>query len=175
MNRKLLTVLIGFLSALTVLVAPAAAAQGLTEAEAAAELDQRLASGAVSVCYSVHVQDHNWLGTVCDGEEAGAEWPWDKRIEAVMIGVNGGGAGVCYEAHLQDIGWESQKCNLQQAGTVGQARRLEALKVTGSGVTLCYTARGQGYDWQQVPKCQGGVAGSVGAGRYMSGLKIWVA
>lgn len=179
-KRVLSAVLTGLFAAMPLIATPAVASAEATEAAVQASLDQELAKraavspAAVHVCYAVHVADYGWLDTVCDAEEAGVP-AQGKRIEAIRIGVNGGGAGVCYTPHLQDIGWvNSESCNLQEAGTIGQSRRLEALKIRGLGTRLCYTAMGQGYEYQDV-RCQNEVVGTIGQSRYMSGISIWVA
>lgn len=36
---------------------------------------------------------------------------------------------VCYAAHVQDVGWQSTVCDGGVAGTIGQSRRMEALRI----------------------------------------------
>lgn len=179
-KRVLSAVLAGLFAALPLVATPTVASAEVTEAAVQASLDQELAKraaiapAAVHVCYAVHVADHGWLPTVCNAEEAGVP-AQGKRIEAIRIGVRGDSARVCYTPHVQDVGWvASESCDLQEAGTTGQSRRLEALKIRGLGTRLCYTAMGQGYEYQDV-RCQNEVVGTIGQSRYMSGISIWVA
>ena len=37
---------------------------------------------------------------------------------------------ICYTTHIQDIGWQNQVKDGEMAGTEGQAKRLEAIKIT---------------------------------------------
>ena len=37
---------------------------------------------------------------------------------------------ICYTTHIQDIGWQNQDKDGEMAGTEGQAKRLEAIKIT---------------------------------------------
>jgi hypothetical protein len=46
--------------------------------------------------------------------------------------------------------------------------------VHGAGTRLCYTAMGEGYEYQDA-RCQNEVVGTVGLSQYMSGIAIWVA
>ena len=48
---------------------------------------------------------------------------------------------ICYTTHIQDIGWQNQVKDGEMAGTEGQAKRLEAIKITLkdlSGVKIKY-------------------------------------
>jgi len=179
-RRKLSTVLIGLIAALPLVATPSVAAA--TEAAVQAKLDRMAAEraaaapGTTRVCYSVHVQDKDWTPALCDGQEAGFP-EQHKRIEAIMISVAGtnGGVGVCYRPHLQDIGWvANESCNNNVAGTVGQSRRLEAIRIRGLGTRLCYTATGQDYEYRD-SVCDNEIMVTVGESRYMSGIMIFVA
>lgn len=82
-----------------------------------------------------------------------------------------------YAAHVADIGWMADVYNDQAAGTVGQSRRMEALRISkvelSSDVSVCYQAHVSGTGW--LPEvCNGAVAGTVGQSRQMEAMRVRV-
>ena len=94
------------------------------------------------IYYRVHAQSYGWMGWAKNGESAGTA-EVAKRVEAVQIVITekGGKApgstanafyrphGVFYETHAQTYGWQPAKENGQASGTVGEAKRLEGIKI----------------------------------------------
>jgi len=88
------------------------------------------APAGTRICYRVHVQDHGWMDTECNGDMAGTTGE-GKRIEAIKIWLDYAPAGVNveYRAYVQDLEWLPWQSNGDVAGTVGQGRRVEAINV----------------------------------------------
>ena len=82
-------------------------------------------------------------------------------------------ASVLYCAHVQGIGWQANKYNGATAGTTGQSRRVEAMKVSLSGVSggVSYRAHVQGIGWQGW-KQSGQVAGTTGQSRRVEAIQV---
>ena len=81
---------------------------------------------------------------------------------------------ICYTTHIQDIGWQNQVKNGEMAGTEGQAKRLEAIKITLkdlSGVKIKYQTHIQDIGWQDW-KYDGTIAGTEGQSKRLEAIKI---
>lgn len=83
--------------------------------------------------------------------------------------------GVSYQVQGQTYGWQSAKADGELAGTVGQSKRLEAVKInlTGApaGASITYQVQGQTYGWQSA-KSDGALAGTVGQAKRLEAIKI---
>jgi len=77
---------------------------------------------------------------------------------------------ISYKAHLQDIGWTEEKFDGEMAGTIGEARRLEAL-IVESDYRLEYKAHVQNVGWQDWVE-RGQEAGTTGQSLRMEAFKI---
>ena len=81
---------------------------------------------------------------------------------------------ICYTTHIQDIGWQNQVKDGEMAGTEGQAKRLEAIKITLkdlSGVKIKYQTHFQDIGWQDW-KYDGTLAGTEGQSKRLEAIKI---
>ena len=81
---------------------------------------------------------------------------------------------ICYTTHIQDIGWQNQVKDGEMAGTEGQAKRLEAIKITLkdlSGVKIKYQPHIQDIGWQDW-KYDGTLAGTEGQSKRLEAIKI---
>ena len=81
---------------------------------------------------------------------------------------------ICYTTHIQDIGWQNQVKDGEIAGTEGQAKRLEAIKITLkdlSGVKIKYQTHIQDIGWQDW-KYDGTLAGTEGQSKRLEAIKI---
>lgn len=84
--------------------------------------------------------------------------------------------GVQYQTHVQTIGWQGLVSDGQDAGTVGQSKRLEAIKInlTGAlpaGASIQYEVQVQTYGWQNWVK-DGQLAGTSGQSKRLEAIKI---
>lgn len=75
-----------------------------------------------------------------------------------------------YQAHVQDVGWTETVSDGEVAGTVGEAKRLEAL-IVDSDYNLEYKAHVQNVGWQDWVK-RGEQAGTVGQSLRMEAFRI---
>lgn len=75
-----------------------------------------------------------------------------------------------YQAHVQDVGWTEAVSDGEVAGTVGEAKRLEAL-IVDSDYNLECKAHVQNVGWQDYVK-RGEIAGTVGQSLRMEAFRI---
>ena len=81
---------------------------------------------------------------------------------------------ICYTTHIQDIGWQNQVKDGEMAGTEGQAKRLEAIKITLKdlrGVKIKYQTHIQDIGWQDW-KYDGTLAGTEGQSKRLEAIRI---
>ena len=81
---------------------------------------------------------------------------------------------ICYTTHIQDIGWQNQIKDGEIAGTEGQAKRLEAIKITLKDlkdVKVKYQTHIQDIGWQDW-KYDGTLAGTEGQSKRLEAIKI---
>lgn len=142
------------------------------------------------VYYRVHVEQYGWLDWAKNGAVAGTSG-YSKRIEAIEImladkgaAVSGGhqysyisaATGISYQPHVQTYGWLSGKENGYQAGTVGQSKRLEALRIRLLNCpyegTVEYQSHIQTYGWEKDWKRNGEMSGTVGQSKRLEAIRI---
>lgn len=105
------------------------------------------------VQYRAHVQNVGWQPWVENGAVAGTEGR-SLRIEALQVrlvitsGVNPPPAPIghtAYSAHVEGIGWMPTVSDGATSGTTGQARRLEALRLSASSTDVAGGIRWRGH------------------------------
>ena len=139
------------------------------------------------VYYQVHAQNFGWMDWTKNGMPAGTAG-FSYRLEAIRIVIvakdseapgptdnpfvdYGTIARVSYQTHVQDIGWQNYVCNGATSGTVGQARRLEAIRVkleNGEG-GIEYRTHVQEYGWLGWIS-NGDLSGTSGQARRRDGM-----
>ena len=82
---------------------------------------------------------------------------------------------VFYSTHVQDYGWISEVSNGSSSGTMGQAKRLEGIKIrlanqTASG-GIQYRTHVQSYGWQGWVQ-DGAVSGTTGQAKRLEAIQI---
>ena len=80
---------------------------------------------------------------------------------------------VRYDVHAADFGWLGAVANGEIAGTMGDQRRLEAIKITTAGRHISYRAHVSGIGWQGWVR-DGRMAGTIGQRRQMEAIQIKV-
>lgn len=119
------------------------------------------------VYYRVHAQSYGWLDWAKNGENAGTEG-LGKRLEAIEIQLIEKGEAapgktdrpyvvskptISYTTHVQAEGWQNYVKDGSISGTMGQARRLEAIKIQVADPTLTggvqYRTHVQSEGWQE--------------------------
>lgn len=146
-------------------------------------------AGDYDIYYRVHVQSYGWLGWAKNGENAGTEG-LAKRLEAIEIKVveKGGSAPgstekpfvkaqptVSYQTHVQSYGWQSQVSNGALSGTTGRAKRLEAIRVSLSNLSVSggirYRTHVQSQGWQGW-KANGELSGTTNHAKRLEAIRI---
>ncbi len=136
-----------------------------------------------NVTYSSHVQSYGWMNPVADGQRSGTTGK-SKRMEAFKVNVaemlDDAGypieGSVTYRAHSQSYGWMDWVQEGAIAGTVGKAKRLEALQIKLTG------ALAEQYDIYYRTHCaswgdlgwakNGETAGTTGAAKSIESFEI---
>lgn len=139
------------------------------------------------IYYRVHCQTYGWLDWAKNGETAGTT-DGAKRMEALEIRlVKKGGAApgetmrtyvqplLQYQTHVQTYGWQEMAEGGVKAGTEGQAKRMEALKLSlvnqkYSG-NIEYKVHVQTYGWMNTMR-NGALAGTTGQEKRMEAIQI---
>lgn len=137
------------------------------------------------VLYCAHVQGYGWLDWVKNGNIAGTVG-LRKRVEAVKIKLVKKtelvSAQLAYKAHVQSYGWmKSNFVNANSvsndyiAGTVGKAKRLEAIvmvvNTNGIDGSVKYSTLVRGKGWTDY-SVDGNISGTVGQGLPIEAIKI---
>ena len=140
-------------------------------------------------CYRAHVQDAGWLPTVRDGQIAGTTG-FGARLEALKFRPTPEMGELDVDVHMQGIGWkEFHGIKAGDAsgefasdidpicGTIGESRRIEAIKLTLRGNTtgkkLRYMGHIQDVGWTD-PVWEGEVCGTVGEAKRLEAVRIWL-
>lgn len=140
--------------------------------------------------YRAHVQGAGWMPSVHDGQTAGSEG-YGARMEALKITPP---ADMVLDAyvHVQGIGnlyfdgikkgkssGEGSSQTDPIIGTVGQSRRMEALRLVVikwpeslKGKKLCYQGHVQGIGWDKVCH-EGEWCGTRGKKKRLEAVRIW--
>lgn len=85
--------------------------------------------------------------------------------------------GVTYQTQIQSIGWQEWVSNGHYSGTIGQSKRLEAIKIKlngplPAGASIQYEVQGQTYGWNQGWKSDGQEAGTDHQAKRLEAIKI---
>lgn len=147
------------------------------------------ASENYDIYYCVHAQTYGWLGWAKNGEPAGTAG-YGKRLEAIKIVLvpKGGEApgstsnaylekavSVQYRTHVQKLGWLDFVENGALSGTVGEAKRLEAIQIQLSnaqysgGIEYCTHVQKDG--WQGYVS-NGALSGTAGEAKRLEAIRI---
>ena len=140
------------------------------------------------VYYRVHAQSFGWLGWAKNGESAGTEG-LSKRLEAIEIVLveKGGEApgstdkpflthpSVVYSTHVQSYGWLDYVADGTMSGTIGQEKRLEAIKINLQDAPysgdIKYSTHVQSYGWLD-DVSNNEVSGTIGQSKRVEAIKI---
>lgn len=141
-----------------------------------------------NVYYRVHIQDKGWLDWASNGSAAGSEG-LNKRIEGIEIKLIKKEdsapsntlnpylypGSVYYSTHVEDFGWMNNVGDGKLSGTVGQAKRIEAFKLSLCNVpydgSIEYASHVQDVGWQSYKK-DGEISGTVGQAKRVEAIKI---
>ena len=139
------------------------------------------------IYYRVHAQSFGWLDWAKNGEKAGtAGYAYRlEAIEIVFVEKDSPAPGnitrpyiqkyIGYETHIQSIGWQSTVYDGATSGTMGEAKRLESIRInlqnqeyTGN---IEYRTHVQTYGWLDWVK-NGEESGTTGEGKRLEAIQI---
>jgi uncharacterized protein YjdB len=140
------------------------------------------------VYYRVESQDFGWLDWAKDGQSAGTVGlsKQMRAVEIVLVQKGGAAPGptdrpiltnpsVVYSSQVQDIGWQDFAADGALSGTVGQAKRLEAIKIALQNSPysgdITYSTNVQDTGWG-TSVANGDISGTVGESKRLEGIKI---
>lgn len=151
------------------------------------------ALNGTGVGYRSHVQSQGWQPAVQNGSTSGT-WGQSLRLEGLQVWLEPYNnsqesfpfrSWICYQAYVQDYQWQDEVCDGALAGTVGQGKRIEAIKMRyvprlGScglhGIPckqVHYSVYLEGMGWQG-PYTDGQIAGTIGQSRRVEAVQIQV-
>lgn len=141
------------------------------------------------VYYRAYVQSTGWLDWAENGETAGtsgyAKEVYRIQVKLVKKGSVAPGSTaqpykskdkqISYTTHVQSYGWQAACGDGEISGTVGSAKRLEAIKISlgsmGYSGGISYCTHVQSYGWQDW-KSNGQVSGTSGQAKRLEAIKI---
>lgn len=140
------------------------------------------------VYYRVHAETFGWLSWAKNGGSAGTQGLASQleAIEVVLIKKGGQAPGstdkpfitkpsVVYSTHVETYGWMGQVADGVIAGTQGQAKRLEAIKISLQNAPysgdIVYSTHVQSLGWLSNVS-NGALSGSEGKGLRLEAIKI---
>lgn len=142
------------------------------------------------VYYRVYVQDNGWMSWAKNGNAAGTAG-YGYRLEGIQVVlvkkdaqppgdtetpfIQKSNTIVSYSTHIQNIGWQDWKENGQMSGTSGQAKRLEAIRITLENVNysgkILYRTHIQNVGWQDW-KENGQISGTTSQEKRLEAIQI---
>ena len=140
------------------------------------------------VYYRVHAKNYGWLDWAKNGEKAGTIG-FGYRLEAIeIVLVEKGGKApgsttrpyaqryIAYQTHIQNIGWQSTVYDGTTSGTVGQSKRLEAIKINLSNAdytgNIEYKTYIESKGWENIWHKNGEESGTTGEGKQLEAIQI---
>ena len=135
-----------------------------------------------SVSYQSHIQNIGWQSFAKDGAMSGTQGK-SLRLEAIKIKLDDvtHSGHINYQVHIQNVGWQvvNGKPYVSDgavAGTTGQAKRMEAIKITLTDELVAhydiyYRVHIQNIGWLSWAK-NGEAAGSQGIAARLEGIEI---
>ena len=146
-------------------------------------------ASAYDVYYRTHVQNFGWLDWAKNGAASGSAG-YAYHVESLQILVMPKGSAapgktenafrekgteVEYQSHVSDIGWQNWVGTGELSGTTGQAKAIEAMRISLTNMTadgaIEYRAHVQDIGWQNWVK-NGELTGTTGRGLPMEAINI---
>ena len=142
------------------------------------------------IYYRVYSQNFGWLGWTSNGQPAGSQG-YEKRIEALQIAVLPKGATIPgttdnsykttgkkveYRTYVEKQGWKKYSADGEQSGTIGQSKRIEAIRVKLTGEIAKYYEVYYSIHLAKIGWCNyesaGRVTGTIDLSKKIEALKI---
>lgn len=140
------------------------------------------------IYYRVHCQNIGWMGWAKNGEIAGTAG-YGYRLEAIQIQLVEKGAEapggtenaykkpiISYHTHVQDYGWQVNAFDGETSGTVGEAKRLEAIQINlndpNYSGSIRYKTHIQNIGWESSWRVDGEISGTQGRSLRLEAIQI---
>lgn len=96
-----------------------------------------------------------------------------SNLKSVIPSSHTGDTGVSYTTHVQTYGWQTPVSNGTTQGTVGQAKRMEALAISLHNINggITYRTHVQSYGWMNWVS-DGAVSGTTGESKRVEAIQI---
>lgn len=146
------------------------------------------AKNQYDVYYRVHSASLGWLGWAKNGESAGTVGlGYDAQaIEVVIVSKGSSAPGdtsgafiegnISYSTHVQTYGWQSVVYDGATSGTTGEAKRLEAIKISLANTeysgSIQYRTHVQSYGWEDGWKSDGAMSGTSGEAKRLEAVQM---
>lgn len=145
---------------------------------------------AFNVFYRVHVEGKGWLDWAENGSPSGT-MGYGNRVEAISIMVKPKGyesptstsldsyyekpESISYVTHVQKDGWQNRVYDGETSGTIGQKKRLEAIKISLNNSiydgSVQYKSHVQDKGWQNWVN-EGQLSGTEGQAKRLEAIQI---
>lgn len=137
-----------------------------------------------NIMYKTHVQSFGWQTWKTNGQMSGTSGK-AKRLEGINIKLSNApySGGVRYTTHVQSYGWQGNENDPntwrkdgEMSGTSGQAKRLEAIRISLYGemaehYDIYYRVHAQSFGWLSWAK-NGESSGTAGLAKRLEGIQI---
>ena len=137
-----------------------------------------------NIMYKTHVQSFGWQTWKTNGQMSGTSGK-AKRLEGINIKLSNASysGGVRYTTHVQSYGWQGNENDPntwrkdgEMSGTSGQAKRLEAIRISLYGemaehYDIYYRVHAQSFGWLSWAK-NGEASGTAGLAKRLEGIQI---
>lgn len=145
---------------------------------------ETIAASTPNVMYQTHVQTYGWQNWKYNGVMSGTSGE-AKRLEGINIKLTNKpySGSVVYTTHVQTYGWQGNENDIttwkrdgQMSGTSGEAKRLEAIRISLTGemakhYDIYYRVHAQTYGWLAWTK-NGAPAGTAGYAKRLEGIQV---
>lgn len=131
-------------------------------------------SSVVSVDQSGNITAVNSGKSTITANVDGLKTSVDITVSDAAVSNQSASPTVTYQAHIQNLGWMTPVTGSNTAGTTGKALRLEALKISVSGIDnlgVSYRAHVQNKGWMD-SVINNNVAGTTGRALRMEAIQI---
>lgn len=125
---------------------------------------------------NARLQKSGWTGTAFAGK-IGTTGQY-RRMEALRLSVphQPFAGGIAYQVHEQKKGWTAEKTDGALAGSIGESRRIEAVRIRLTGelanhLSVWYRVHSQTYGWSGWT-CDGASAGTEGLSKRAEAVDI---
>lgn len=135
----------------------------------------KINANLVSVSYQVHLKELGWKKSVYDEKigEYGGTTGQSRRVEAIIINLDGVDGELTYKVHVEKYGWLKSVKEGEIAGTTGESKRMEAIIINleNSSYNIKYRVHVKELGWLDWVN-SGEIAGTTGQCRRIEAIQI---